>query len=808
MVNYFRKVAEEAPARVKFEQYGVSFEGRPLLLIYIGSPENIQRLEAIRQHNLGMAGITPRKNGPDKPVAALPDGQAPVIVWLSYNTHGNEPSSSEAAMKTLYGLLTDSQCSEWLKTTLVIMDPCVNPDGRERYVNWYVTTAGKDPDPDPQSREHNEPWPGGRGNHYNFDLNRDWVWQTQRETQQRMKKYNDWLPQVHVDFHEQDYDGPYYFAPAAEPYHEVITPWQKEFQTLIGRNNAKYFDLHGWLYFTKETYDMLYPGYGDTYPTYNGAIGMTYEQGGGSRGGLSVINHEGDTLTLADRIGHHFATGMSTIETCSQNASRVIAAFKKYFSDARTASGNGFRSYFIRADPYGDRMESLKKLLDRNLIVWVDVNTGSFSGLNYRTDRMETFKASRGDITINMNQPKSNLIKVLFERNSRISDSVTYDITAWSLPFVYGLQAYGLNSFVNPANTGVIAEPPVAMPSPGYAYAVRWTGVRSARFLVEMLKRGIRVRYAENDFRSGEQEYGRGTLILGHTGNQLSGQDFEKIIAAAAEKTGVRVTSMNSGFVDKGFDFGSGHVHAIRRPRVAMLTGEGVDSCSAGEIWYFFEQELDYPVTLMNAREAAGTNWKNYDVLILPDGQYSFLADKRETEELRTWILDGGRLIVCKNAISQIAGSGWSAIRAENDGDDSKNEKERKDNDGDLHLFGNRDRDLLANNVPGSIYQVALDNSHPLAFGYPDNYYSLKQDDHLFGFIREGGWNVGVIKKGSYISGFIGSRAKAKLTDGLVFGVQDMGNGRIVYLADDPLFRGFWENGKLLFCNAVFLVGQ
>jgi hypothetical protein len=235
-------------------------------------------------------------------------------------------------MKTAFCMLdpANTKTKNWLKNELVIMDPCINPDGRDRYVNWFNSVVSIVPNPQTAAREHQEPWPGGRTNHYNFDLNRDWAWQSQQESRFRLKLYNEWLPMVHVDFHEQGFNEPYYFAPAAEPFHEVITPWQREFQLLIGKNNAKYFDANGWLYFTKERFDLLYPSYGDTYPTYNGAIGMTFEQGG-IRGGLAVINEDGDTLTLADRLEHHYTTGLSTVEIASNNSSKLVSEFKKYF---------------------------------------------------------------------------------------------------------------------------------------------------------------------------------------------------------------------------------------------------------------------------------------------------------------------------------------------------------------------------------------------------------------------------------------------------------------------------------------------
>ncbi|MBL0135365.1 MAG: zinc carboxypeptidase, partial [Chitinophagaceae bacterium] len=353
VVNYFRQVAENSPSMVKLEQYGETNEGRPLMLAYVSTAENMANLENIRKNNLRLAGTALDKMAANE--------NMPAIVWLSYNVHGNETSSSEAAMMTIWELVNpaNTKTKEWLKNIVVVIDPCINPDGRDRYVNWFNSVVGKIADPLPFTREHMEPWPGGRSNHYNFDLNRDWAWQSQVETQQRIIKYNQWLPQVHVDFHEQGYNEPYYFAPAAEPYHEVVTPWQREFQVMIGKNNAKHFDANGWLFFTKERFDLLYPSYGDTYPMYKGAIGMTFEQGGHSRGGAAVINEDGDTLTLYDRLYHHFTTGMSTLEVSALQSNKLVKEFKTYYDKARSTPGGEFKSYIIKYDE-SDRLDRLK----------------------------------------------------------------------------------------------------------------------------------------------------------------------------------------------------------------------------------------------------------------------------------------------------------------------------------------------------------------------------------------------------------------------------------------------------------------
>jgi hypothetical protein len=389
--------------------------------------------------------------------------------------HGNEASSSEASLLTLYALVDpkNSQSKEWLKNIVVIIDPCVNPDGRDRYVNWFNSITGFDYNPRLDAREHREPWPGGRTNHYNFDLNRDWAWQTQVESRQRMTKYNSWMPQVHVDYHEQGINQPYYFAPAAQPYHEVITQWQKDFQVTIGKNHAKYFDKNGWLYFTKEVFDLFYPSYGDTYPIYNGAIGMTYEQGGGGAGGLGALTDEDDTLTLSDRAMHHFTTSMSTIEIASLNAGALVKEFRKYFNNAVSGTIGDYKSYVIKNSPDDrERILSLLQLLDKNEIQYCS-GSGSGRGYNYHTGKEEGFNVAAGDIIVNAAQPKAALIKVLFEPQSKLVDSITYDITAWSLPYVYGLDAYASKQAISISNK-IVNDQVQNTPVEGYGYVIRW----------------------------------------------------------------------------------------------------------------------------------------------------------------------------------------------------------------------------------------------------------------------------------------------------------------------------------------------
>jgi hypothetical protein len=794
IVEYFRHVASASPTTVKMEQYGETYQGRPLLAAFISSASNISNLESIRANNIALTQGNRTANA----------GTAPAFVWLSYNVHGNETSSSEAAMMTLYSLVdpANTRTKPWLQNTVVIIDPCLNPDGRDRYVNWFNSIVGVKPNPQLIAREHNEPWPGGRTNHYNFDLNRDWAWQTQIETRHRIQLYNKWMPHIHVDFHEQHLNNPYYFAPAAQPYHEVITPFQRSFQEIIGRNHARYFDQEGWLYFTKERFDLLYPSYGDTYPTYNGAIGMTYEQAGHSAAGSAVITETGDTLTLLDRATHHYTTSLSTIEVASQNASRLLTEFQKYFTDANTSGIGEYKSYVIKYnDKDAERIDALATLMRRNGIKFGTARAANLRGINYDNGRLEGFGLTTNDIVIPSVQPKSALVKVLFEPNTSVVDSNTYDITAWALPYAYGLKAFAVTQGISLATNDISKLDVNNPPTDPYGYVIRWNGVQSIKLVSQLLQKNVRLRFNEEPFTVGGQMFDRGSIIILKTSNQYL-PNFWQSIRDMATEAHVQLTPVSSGFVDRGTDFGSARVRYLKTPKVALLTGEGVSSNAAGEIWYYFDREIEYPVTLINLNDFNRVRWSDFDVVIMPNGNYRFLNDKATADQFRNWIQSGGRVIALENAVSQLSRLEWAIKSKKPQEDTSKNPYEP------LRKYENRERDFIPNMTPGSIYKVEMDVSHPLAFGFPNYYYTLKQDDELYEFFKEGGWNVGVLKRDRQLAGFVGSKLTNRLQDGLLFGTQEIGKGTIVYLTDDVLFRNFWENGKLMFSNAIFLVGQ
>jgi hypothetical protein len=795
LVDYFETVAGASP-RVKLEEYGRTNEARPLMLAFVSTTENMNRLEAIRKNNLVKAGLLP----PGEADASIGDI---AIVWLSFSVHGNEAAGSEASMGVLYDLANtnDARISAWLENTVVVIDPSVNPDGYNRYTNWYRQTATKRLDPNPATREHNEPWPGGRVNHYLFDLNRDWAWQTQIESRQRMVKYKEWMPHVHADLHEQDYTSPYYFAPAAAPYHEYITDFQGDFQVEIGQNHARYFDREGWLYFTRERFDLLYPSYGDTWPTFNGSIGMTYEQGGHSRAGRSIDLPTGDELTLDDRVTHHRTTALSTVEIAHREAARLVGQFEDYFTKAVTDPQGEYLTYVVSGATPRGRMRELTTLLDRNGILYQQAEEGTSGRMySYREGKEVAAEVKAGDLIISAFQPRSVLTQVLFDPQVYVEDSITYDITSWSLPMAYGLDAYAstqrLSLKTAPMDQGDYDNPLDGDLTGVYAYAIAWEDLSSARFLGDVLEAGVQVRTSATEFTFGEKTYPAGTLIINRGDNRKT-ENLTGIVREAARANEVSLDILKTGFsVNAGGDLGGSNYDLIDAPKVAVLSGEGVNPNQFGQVWYYFEQDLDYPVSLFWIDDLGDVAEGDYNVLVMPAGYYRL--GERQTEVLTDWIRGGGKVIA-------IGSANRSMARNDAFGLDPKESETSEEEDAELLPYGGQERRFIESFNPGSILGVEFDDTHPLSFGIGSKYYSLKTGSTAYQYL-EGGQNVGRLRTNPFVAGFIGNKAYNNIQETLVFGVENMGRGHVIYLVDNPLYRGFWQNGKLLFANALFQV--
>ncbi|GAB3181761.1 M14 family zinc carboxypeptidase [Telluribacter humicola] len=790
VVDYVRTLAEKNPTQVKLVPYGTSYEGRPLLVALVATPENLARIETIRTDNLKSIGLLEGKA----------TGPVPAIAWMSYNVHGNEAVSSEAVMQVMYELLNKSNPTTQgiLKNTVVILDPCINPDGRERYAQWYNRVMAVGADATPFSWEHNEPWPGGRYNHYYFDLNRDWAWQQQKESQERVKLYNQWMPHLHADFHEMGSGSSYYFPPAARPFHKDITLWQREFNNTLGEFSRKYFDKNSWLYFTRNNYDLFYPSYGDTWPTYNGAIGMTYEQGGGGRAGLALARpNEADTLTLTDRIAHHFATSMSTLEAISSRADKTVSEFVKYHEMARTNPIGVYKTYVVKTKGDEGRVNALRDLLDKQGISYGMVGKDlSVKGTNLATVSDENVKLESKDLMISAHQPKSTLLKILFEARPELEDSVTYDITSWGLAYAYGLRAYGLKDRLTPVAYTADKTTNSVPATPPYAYLARWKSFADLQFLSELMKQDVRLRTSNVPFEINGQQYEAGTLVITRKGNEALGANFDRVLAETANKYQVKLIPAATGFVSQGSDFGSYDVPAMRAPKVVAVAGDAVSAMAFGEVWHFFEQQIHYPLTVVEGSELARLPLKDIDVLILPTGNYGRILNDKLLSDLKDWVRQGGKLIAMEGAINAFVDKPDFNLKR-------KKSDDKKDGENPLRQYANREREAVSDETPGSIFRVKLDPTHPLSFGYGDSYYGLIRNTYNLDYLTDG-WNVGYLNDNSYLAGFVGQNARKQLKNTLILGAQEMGQGQVIFMTDNPLFRGFWYNGKLMFGNAVF----
>ncbi|MDE0918396.1 MAG: zinc carboxypeptidase, partial [Flavobacteriales bacterium] len=644
-----------------------------------------------------------------------------------------------------------------------IIDPCVNPDGRDRYVQFQDRTSGPVPNTSWESWEHKEPWPGGRSNHYMFDLNRDLAWQTQIETQARTTFYRQWMPHVHVDYHEQGMNSPYYFAPAAEPLHQVITPWQRKCQEHIGGFNAQAFDARGALYFTREIFDLFYPSYGDTWPMFHGAIGMTYEQGGSGSAGRAIQTEIGDTLTLAYRIENHHATAIATISAAIHHKDKLLKEFSAYHRRNREEPWGDFAAYLIPAEGNDKgKMVWLTDLLDKHGITYTTPKKTrkSIPALDYSTLKPTTVKPSQGDILIDSHQPHSALLGVLFDPDPVLSDSLTYDITTWALPFAYGLKCFGLTATLPSGDPFEYAAENKAknIESP-YAWVIDYKTDEGTTLLAQLLKNGVVVRVADSPFTSEGIEFDRGTLLITKRNNEALLDDIVSMLEVGErEIAGLRVTEVRSGLSEVGPDLGSEHFHFLKAPRVAIVSGESVSSLSFGEVWHRFEQIYQYPVTITEGINRI--NLDNYDVVVMPRGWYSL--NENQMNEMSSWVNGGGQLIAIGGACRTFADKdGWGLSRKGDDMDEAMREDEY-----DAHSKSDRfapfaldTRMSIMDDIPGAVYDIGLDNTHPLAYGYENHYLSIKTSTQRYAPLNNGG-NVGVLSGSAEpFSGFSGSRA-------------------------------------------------
>lgn len=817
ILAYLRELASRSD-RIRVEGYGRTAEGRELVLCFIGLPSNLSRLDEIAGLQADLADPRRREDGGRGPLDDLLP-RLPAVLWLSYNVHGNEASASEAALWTAYQLVdgTDPASSSIRAGALVILDPCLNPDGRERYRTWYHQVARAGGDPDPASREHDEPWPGGRANHYLFDLNRDWAWLSQPETRARAEQYLRWWPLVHVDFHEMSPESTYFFFPAAAPINPNLPESTLAWAETLGRANAAAFDRFGWLYYTGEAFDLFYPGYGDSWPSLHGAIGMTYEQAGGGSGGLRYLRRDGVELTLAERLHHHHVAGMATLLGAVERKAELQQDFYAFRQGAIEAGWAGTITEFLFPPGQGERLDRLVALLTAQ---GIEVKTLAAEVLadglvDFHGVKHPAVRLPEGTRSVSLDQPTGRLARALLEPHSKVSDAYFYDVSAWSLPMAMSVEGYVAESRLDAMRLPIEPEPEAGHVEgeARYAYLLEWGGTRAARALQALHEKGLAVRLVPERIAIGGKTYPPGAIAV-----PVGDESVHATVREIAERSKVVFRGVASGWTDEGIDLGSEKVAALRPPRIAVASGDGVSSLSFGAIWSLFEQDLGVPFSAIDLERLSRAETEDYDVIVLPDGWgYRDALGEEGTERLRRFVRGGGTLIAIDGAAFAIGDEGLkisgrkTAIEDEEkkdaekkEGDENEGGEEGSEEPEVRKKLADLERESEERQVPGNIFRIDLDPDHPLAFGLPQQLFAFMEGTRTFALAGDGG-DVAAFTEDPAASGFISEKNIDKVRKRVYLAEETLGEGHIVLFAGDPNFRGFWHGLTGLFLNAVYL---
>lgn len=768
IVAYSRYLASQSNGLAEWKVYGFTSEGREQGQMVIANlPVGITLEQVQENHQKRIQG-------------EKVDSSLPVIINLSFNVHGNEAAGSEAALNTLYALISNPNKSI---SYVILIDPCINPDGRDAYVTQYNRRnfiAGGNPDPNDQ--EHYEGITSGRYNHFSFDLNRDWVWQTQKETQQRLKFYRSWMPMMHADFHEQSYQHSYYFPPAAKPYLNFISKSTLDLQYSVGRSFQKLFAEKKWLYFTSEIYDLLYPGYGDTYPVLNGALGMTLEQGG-IRGGLISAKSDGDSISLVDRIKHHSALALNLVEWSLANADSLKASFYGVHDKSRTNPTNQFAYYFVEKFRGGIPSEFLK-ILDKNQIKYTETQLiKPVSAYDYTTNKQIVLKPdSKYGYLIQARQPSAPLIQALLDPTIELSDSLTYDITAWNLFQLCGLKAYGLNDnsvFGKQEIYGISAERSDIIPVEyQVGFSFNSTNFKLSQELIAFaIERGAMVTFSDKAMPAWEM--GEFAFIT----SKLSTKERTDLIKKS-EELGIEIHPMYSGSA-YGPNLGSTHYKPVFIPKIAVVVDPANDVNQQGELAYFLTQKYGFKPSFIPSTQLFRSNLFNYTHIIIPDGKHSPLSNTNSIL-LQDWVKKGGKLILFEGARKIL---------------EDKDLVVKEDTARHTSTYAMRERAELSNTTSGNLLQVEVEKTHPLAFRINESsMYILNQ---VSDFVKLPKDFTPVLKTGSKpnIMGFVGANKKSQLVNSLLLGVKEVDKGKIIWFGFNPLFRAIPNQGQTIFEN-------
>jgi len=790
LASYMETLASKAD-RVSLIRTGVSHEGNPMMMLVITSPANQQNLEKLRVDHL--CNLDPASS----PTAIRRD---PLVVWLGYSVHGNEPSGGNAAPLVAY-YLAASQSEEvrkMLDQTIVLIDFCLNPDGFNRFASWVNSRKSLVNNPDVNSVEFSEPWPGSRGNHYWFDLNRDWLWMQHPETEARIEQFHRWKPHILTDHHEMGSNSTFFFQPGVNSRsNPLVPPANFALTQKIGTYHAKELDAIGSLYFTEEMFDDYYFGKGSAYPDLNGSIGILFEQAS-SRGHLRRTEY--GVLSFPYTIRNQVITSLSTLKA-SQDLNRELKYNQIDFYKSALAESSRFalKGYLFgdQHDPY--RADLMAGLLMKHQVRLQRIKKPAFiNGIHYLPE---------SSWYVPLNQLQFRLIRTLFEEVTQFADSTFYDVSTWTLPYAMGLSFAGIDdknlARISPEGF-VNTIPPIASSMTGdqsqVGYLFTCDPYHLHKALYDLLTQGIRVNVATEPFAAQVNRQSRrfmqGTLFVPVQFQPVDGKTLYRQLGEWAKKYGIDISAVNSAYTVEGPDLGSGSFTQIAMPKVLCLTGEGLASREIGQIWHLLDVKFYIPVTLADVNRADQLNLGDYNTLILVSGSYAQLGTAF-SDQLKSWVRNGGKIIALRSAAGFLNREGLMTLKSV-----------RKESSGDnpaITPWADRNNDRIGSSLPGTIFATRLDTTHPLAFGYHQPILSVFRTGSQFYEPSPTAWeNVAVYTDQPLISGYVSRKDLKTMAGTSAIQRQKSGRGAVIYFADDPVFRGYWTGQHKMMLNAIF----
>lgn len=789
LVAYFNELAKHSD-KIKVEQIGSSYEGRPLVIATVTSAQNQQQLETLRRQHVTLAD-------PAQPLSAA--GNSPVVVWLGYSVHGNETSSGEAALLTAYYLVASrsADTAQWLQQAVVLFDPAQNPDGRDRAASWHNAYASSPASADPADKEHVEPFPQGRTNHYFTDLNRDWLALTQQDTRPKIAYFHRWYPNVQIDFHEMGKDSTYYFEPSPASMHSPLLPASSyAFNKTLAKYHAQALDALGSLYYTGENFDNFSPVYGSTYPDFHGAVGVTVEQAS-SRG--RVQESVNGLLTFPFTIRNQVATGLGTLRGAVTERDGLLKLQKEFFQSALKQAGQQPVKAFVFGDAHDPGLTA--RLLDLLLQHQITVEALS-TAVTVEGQRFEPGSA----YVVPTAQPQFRLVHSIFADTPPIKGDVFYGSTSYAIAPAYGVAFAGSRSRIGggqrvtavaPAQGGVVGG------QAGYAYVLDWRDYNASRALYALQARGLLTRAAFQPFTAatadGEQAFARGSVVIPVAGQPLAGAALLAAVDEAARAAGVRVQALASGQSRSGIDLGSDSVKALRKPAVALVMGEGVSATEIGSAWFVLDQQVQLPASKLDPAQLGKVELDRYTTIVLAGGTYTGV-DAAAVAALKRWINAGGSLVTYGTAAR------WAIEQKLADEVLGEDEKEP---DAARRAFGDQ-RDIAAiERVSGNILSAQVDTSHPLGFGLPRTQLAINKENGIrFKPSRNPFSTVVRVDETPRVNGYLSETNRNRVAGAAWLLLSPQGQGNVVLFADDPAHRKYWHGTERLLLNAIFFGNQ